>query len=297
MVDNKQNIKPEEVEAAASGTGTLAGTDTGETKETPVDRKAILIARIKEANPDADVTEDNLFEHLHNYANARDEKFGALQKSVDDFTNLIGNDDYASGFIAHLGSGGHPLDYIIDNWDGDVQELLNDPNRKEKFEAARTAKKTAIEKTEKAEADRQEAMFNSLDRLVAKLDPTIELEVLKGTDEAAKKIQLDKLDAIDEKVQKVVSFLYEIANGFTTGNISDDTLDFALKAINFDNAIADKENEINAAEVRGRNAKIEGKMKKIAGETTNDIPPNIGGQTNRVTPKKKNEGNRAYGFV
>lgn len=261
----------------------------------PINHKELLIAKIKASNPEAEINDDNIFEHLHHYDEENTGRYGVLEKSTKDFTDLIGGNEYASGFIAHLGAGGHPLDYIIDNWDGDIQELLNDPERKDKFEAKMAAKRAAMTAAETEGQSRQTSMHESLDRLVKKLDPTINLEILNGDDEEAKKPEMEKLDAIDEQVQKVIDFLEAIASGFVSGTLSDDMLDLAIKACNYDSDMKTAEEkaaeEAEAAEIKGKNTAVDAKLKKIVGtggEETN-LPPNIKGQSQRATAQQPKE--------
>ena len=248
----------------------------------PINHKELFIAKLKAAYPEAEITDDNLFEHLHKYDEDNTGKYGTMEKSLKDFTDLIGNNEYASGFIAHLGAGGHPLDYIIENWDGDVNELLNDPDRKTKFEEMMSKKKSMMDEANTTAETRKTAMHESLDRLVKKLDPTINLEILKGDDEEAKKPELEKLDAIDEKVQGVIDFLEAIANGFINGTIPDETLDLAIKGCNYDSDMKSAEEkaaeEAAAAEVRGKNTKATAALKSLETEGADKLPPNLGGQ-------------------
>jgi hypothetical protein len=248
------------------------------------DYKALLIAKVKEANPEADINDDNIFEHLHNYDEGRSGHYAGMEKSLKDFTDLIGNNDYASGFIAHLGAGGHPLDYIIDNWDGDVQELLNDPDRKEKFEAGIQAKKAAMTSADQTANERRENMYKSMDILVKLLDPTLNLDVLndEAADEAAKQPEMEKLDAINEKVEKAVDFAQQFAESFTSGEITSDQWNFILKALSYDKDMSDAsaaaDEAAAAAEIRAKNGKAKITLRKIASSEKNNEAPNLGGQ-------------------
>jgi hypothetical protein len=156
--------------------------------------------------------------------------------------------------------------FLIDEFGEDFKKALDDP------EIAKQVADAYAEKQKKEAADKQ-AGEKFVENLNASFDKFDELADQHGWD--------------DEKKKEILDFVQSVGEEINSGDITEKTYMLAAKAIGYDKMLDEKDNERREAEaeaeVRGRNAKIQAKLKS----KEDMLPADIGGSQVKDSPKRK----------
>jgi membrane-associated HD superfamily phosphohydrolase len=120
----------------------------------------------------------------------------------------------------------------------DIKDAIDDPDKQEEIAAAN---KEYMERVAK-EKDYEEEYQKNLEQLP---------DVLNAAQE--------KFNASDDEIDKAMELIMNLAKSAMLGKFEESTIEMALKAIRHDGDVAQATEE---AEVRGRNARIEEKLRK-----------------------------------
>ncbi|MDO5751335.1 MAG: hypothetical protein Q4P78_09125, partial [Rothia sp. (in: high G+C Gram-positive bacteria)] len=139
-----------------------------------------------------------------------------------------------------------------------ITDLLNDPDKREAYAEANKKYVESVAKSKELEQEYEKNLAESL-ALIDKLQKERGLS--------------------DETIDAAVELVMRIANEALVGKFTSETIDMALKAVNHDADMANAEME---GETRGKNARIEEKLRKpVQGDGT----PHLSGSHNAPTRK------------
>lgn len=157
------------------------------------------------------------------------------EKSLSD---MFAADPRSAQFLTDMHNGTDPVLGLVRNFGVEIKDVLDDPEMQDKI----------------AEANKEyvERVANS-----KKLDDEYEKN-MDATLETLRQFQSER-GMTDEQIDQVVEFLLGVVRDGVMGKFSNETLDMACKALNYDADVAAAGEE---GEVAGRNAKITEKLRK-----------------------------------
>lgn len=171
-------------------------------------------------------------------------------------SNMFNADPRSANFIANWHNGSDPAVELVRQFGTDIKDAIDDPERQEQIAAAN---KEYVERVAKSK-ELEEQYSSNIDESLATLDA---FQSENGLDDA--------------KVDQVMEFLQGIFQDAIVGKFSRESMEMALKAIDHDEDVAVASED---AEVRGRNAKINEKLRtRQAGDGTAALQ----GKNNRGT--------------
>ena len=241
--------------------------ETPENKKETTRRDAVL-GRLKTRHPDREFVDDEgIFDAIDNdysEAEAASEKMKGYEENSAKMVDMFYHGDpRVAAFFNACKDGQNPVEFLLENFGDDFREALDSEEGKKKFidKYNKWLEKVAQEKELQAEAER------NLDESLKTLDA----------------IQQEK-GLTDEQAAQLFDTVHQLTNDLARNIISRETYEFALKAMNYD---ADVEQAGVEGEIRGRNAKIEEKLRKK--ELPADVPPelNSGAAGHEPKPKQK----------
>lgn len=227
--------------------------DKGKEKEQVSKRKA-FVEKYREAHPE-DEFDDNDDEALFDrISKGHEESTNSLNKYKEEsqkLTDLFSGDPRAAGMFVAWKDGGNPIAYLLENFGDEFKDALDDPEKKEEFGKSyqKWLDKVANDKKMKEECD---------DNLQATFKTLEEMQKEKGWS--------------DEESMNVFNCVYDIVMDGIYNRVKPETFEMAAKALNYDR---DVEDAALTGEKKGRNAKIEAKLKDDKG--TKGVPPTLGG--------------------
>ena len=215
--------------------------------------------RLKSKYPDREYADDEaLFGQINDDYDDYDkqlEEYVGREKALADW---IASNPRSAAFLIDWRNGEDPIVGLVRKFGGDnIKDMLEDP---EKAEALAEANKEYAERI--AEEDGYETQY---------------LQNLADTFDTLKQVQQEDM-LTDEEIDNAFAFLFGIMRDGVLGKFSAESLRMALKALNHD---ADVEQADLEGEVRGRNTKIEEKLRKRA---SGDGTANLAGKNGGATP-------------
>ena len=217
--------------------------------------------RLKKKYPDREYADDEaLFGQINDDYDEYDNQLAGYKDRESKLTDMFTRDPRSAQFITDMAQGKDPWTSLINRIGIDgVKEMLDDPAKMDEFAASnkeyvdRMAKQKGLE----------EEWHKNMQGTLAMLEQKQQSDGL--TDE--------KIDAISDKVT-------EITNDCVIGIIKPETVDMILKALNHD---ADVTAASEEGEVRGKNAKVEAKLRK---PNRGDGTPTLAGANNAPAPQR-----------
>lgn len=202
-------------------------------------KRELALERLKTRYPDREYADDEaLFGQINDDYADYDRQIGGYKERESQMANMFASDPRSARFLTDWRNGGDPVVLLVRQFGSDIKDVLEDP---EKLDAIAEANKEYVERVAKAKELDEEYKKNVQQSLA-------EMEAY----------QQDK-GLTDEQIDDAFVHLKEIANNVIMGKFTADMLDMAFKAINHDADVAVAGED---GEVRGRNAKIEEKMRK-----------------------------------
>lgn len=233
-------------------------------------KREILLERMRSKHPDLNFDDDEVLtgqisDDYDNY----DKELGEIRGREQQFAETFAKDPRMSYFFSAWGAGKDPVVELIRLYGDDFMSALDDPERQE-----------AIAQANKDFAERVAKEEDYEDKFVQNMDET--LDVLN---------EMQQNEGIsDEDIDAAMQFLLGIFNDAVIGKYTPETIRMALKALRHDDDVAAAAEE---GEVKGRNARIEEKLRKmqrsdgtadLAGKnaaTGEKYNPGLGGALNR----------------
>jgi hypothetical protein len=226
--------------------------DEGVAEEPPKKSKRDqLRERISSKYPDKTFDSDDAYaDQLYDDIEANDKELNALKtdrKSLDDF---LGNDPRSASFLVDWHEGKDPVIALIKNYGTEIVDAVDDPERQEEMARANREYLEKVNQNKKFEEEYKTNIQQSLDDLA------------KAKEENGWS---------DEETDAALDIMCHIADDLIMGKFTPETVQLMMNAQNFDQAVAEAQQE---GEVKGRNSKIEEKLRK---SQTSDGTPHLEG--------------------
>lgn len=221
------------------------------------------IERLKMKYPDKEYADDeSLFGQANDDYDSYDNELTGYREREKALSDMFASNPQSAAFLTDWRKGEDPIVGLIRKFGDDFKAALEDP---EKLEAIAAANKEYAERVAENEKFEAEYLKNVYEVTIPMLDAA----------------EQDGLT--EEDVNGAMELLYGIVRDGIVGKFTRESLDMALKAIRHDSDVetADREGEI-----RGRNAKIEERLRRNGRSdgTANLGGRNTGGNTPREMP-------------
>lgn len=206
--------------------------------------------RLKAKYPDKEFADDEaLFGQINDDYDSYDNELSGFREREKSLRDMMDRDPRSASFLVDWRNGEDPLICLVRRFGNDFKAALEDPKKQEALAAANKEFAERIAKEEEYEVEYQ----NNLQETLSTLETMQEEDGLS-----------------DEDIDGAMDFLVQIIRDGILGKFTRESVNMALKAIRHDSDVelADREGE-----VRGRNAKIEEKLRK---EGRGDGTANLG---------------------
>lgn len=221
--------------------------------------------RMKTRYPDKEFADDEaLFGQINEDYDDYDNQIAGYKDREGKLTEMFSSDPRSAAFLMSWKEGGDPVTEFVRRFGSDIKERLDDPEWLDKIAEAN---KEYVDKVAK-EKELDEQYQQNLTESLAMLDTLQEENGLT-----------------DEQVDEAVNFLLGIIRDGILGKFSRETVEMAMKAINHDEDVANAEME---GEVRGKNTKIDEKLRK---RQQGDGMAQLDGKNNGVQPQRNRKMN------
>lgn len=228
-------------------------------------KRDIARERLSQRYPDKTWEDDEeMFGQINSDYDNYDSQLAGYQEREKKFSDMFTSDPRSARFLTEWRNGGDPVVLLVKQFGTDIKDAIDDPARQEEIAAANKQFVERVAKEKELEETYQQNLQQSLEMLN-------QYQQEKGLSD----------DAIDE----AMSFIMGIIKDGIMGKFTAESLDMAIKALHHD---ADVQIAADDGEVKGRNAKIDEKLRKrsasdgvnaIAGANTTAAPkpvPNLG---------------------
>lgn len=208
--------------------------------------------RLKSKYPDREYVDDEaLFGQINDDYDDYDKRLSDYQSREKALSDLFTSNPRSAAFLSDWRNGEDPIISLIRRFGDDFKAALEDPERQEALAAANKEYAERIAKEDEFEAQYQKNITE--------------------TYETIEKVQQEN-GYSDDDIDNAMEFLIGIMKDGILGKFSSDSILMAIKAIKHDSDVelADREGEI-----RGRNTKIEEKLRK---SNKNDGTANLAGK-------------------
>ncbi len=195
--------------------------------------------RIKTKYPDKEYADDEaLWGQVNDDYDGYDKEISEYRDREKSLSDLFTSDPRSAAFLTNWRKGGNPAVELVRMYGDDFVEELQDPDKQE--ELAQASK-------DFAERVAKEKEFDKLYQ-----------DNIKETLSTLEKIQSEE-GKTDEDIDNAMEFLVNIVKDGIMGKFSKESIHMAFNAINHD---SDVEIASQEGEVKGRNEKIEEKLRK-----------------------------------
>lgn len=204
-------------------------------------KKDLLNERLRGKYPDKDFSNEEVFYgQISDDYDDYDNRMKGYEERETALSNMFTSDPRSARFLTEWREGGDPIIGLVRQFGTDIKEAIDDPERQE---AIAEANKEFVERVAKEKELEDEYQAN----LQESLSVLEQMQQEKGLS--------------DEQIDDAMEFIINIVKDGVMGKFSAETIEMAMKAKGFDEAVAAAEYE---GEVRGRNANITEKLKKNA---------------------------------
>lgn len=218
--------------------------------------------RLIKKYPDREYADDEaLFGQINDDYDEYDNRLSGYEERERKLTDMFTNDPRSAQFITDMAQGKDPWSSLINRIGIDgVKEMLDDPAKMEEFAASNKEYVERMAKQKGLEEEWEKNMKTTLSMLEQKQQ---------------------ELGLSDEQIDAAADLIKEITNDAVIGIIKPETLDMVLKALNHDADMAVAREE---GEIRGKNAKVEAKLRK---PSRGDGTPTLAGTNNAPAPSRQ----------
>lgn len=234
--------------------------------QAPTTRRDAVLDRLKKRHPDSDFADDDsifgAIDDDYGEAESNSQKMQEYEKNASAMVDMFYKNPRLAAFFNACKDGQDPIEFMIENFGDDFREALDSEEGKARYgeKYQKWLDRVASEKSmEEEDGKNLDATFAALDQFQQE----------KGLS--------------DEQAKEVFDKVHQVVLDGIRNIISKETFEMAYKALNYD---SDVEQAGSEGEIRGRNAKIEDKLRRK--EAPSDIPPTIGTAAGgSVEPKPK----------
>lgn len=177
------------------------------------------------------------YDEYDNQLSERDKQLEEYKGREKAFSDMFSADPRSAAFLQAWKDGEDPAMALVRKFGPELEDILHDESKQEAIAAANKEYAERVAKEKEYEEEYQKNLQQSLDNIAA----------------------IEKNGTSSEDIDAAFGLLLGIVRDGLVGKFSPESIEMALKAINHD---ADVENAGNDGEVRGRNAKIDEKLRK-----------------------------------
>ncbi len=205
-------------------------------------KRDMLKERLSKKYPDKSFDDDETFagqisDDYDNY----DKELDEYKKSEQALSDMFTSDPRSASFLVDWKESGDPVVALVRRFGTDIADAVNDPERLEEMKKANQEYLDRVAKNKESEEKYKKNLKESL----------------KAISDAQ-----EQNGWSDEQVDSAMQNLFKILDDAIDGDIAPETLQMMMNAQNYDQDVASAQRE---GEVRGRNAKIEEKLRKADG--------------------------------
>lgn len=217
-------------------------------------KKEKYLKTLSEKYPDKDFSDEEvLFSQINEDYDGINQELEAYKGREKALGDLFASNPRSASFFMEWRKGGDPIVEMIRRYGDDFKEALEDPDKQAEIAQAHKEFAERVAQEQEFEAQYQSNMQETLSML--------------------NEVQTEN-NLTDDDIDNVMEFLFGIVRDGIVGKFSKESVLMALKAINHD---VDVEQADREGEVRGRNAKIEEKLRK---QRRSDGTAQLGGSNN-----------------
>lgn len=202
-------------------------------------KRDLALDRLKAKFPDKEFADDEMiFGQINEDYEDYDKRLADYEEREGKLSKMFASDPRSAAMLMRMRDGEDPALYLIRQFGDEIKAVIDDPERQEEIAAAN---KEFVERVAKEQEYEKEYTAN----LEASL---AYLEDLQG-----------KTGMSDEEVDQTMEYLVTIVKDGVMGKFSPEAIELARKALHYDADVAQAAHE---GEVKGRNEKIEEKLRK-----------------------------------
>lgn len=230
-------------------------------------KRELMAERLKGRYPDMDFSDDEaIFGRISDDYDEYDKSIEGYKGREQAMSDMFSKDPRSASFLQNWRNGGDPTVELVRNFGTEIKDAIDDPERQEEMAAANKEFVERVAENEKLQAEYEKNLAETLSTIAA--------------------IQ-EEQNLKDEEVDNIMEFLIGIYQDGILGKFTRETIEMAMKALKHDEDVAAAAHE---AEVRGKNATVEEKLRKPAnqGDGVTALGGKNGGGGN--IPKPRNLG-------
>lgn len=223
-------------------------------------KRDMAMERLKSRYPDREFADDEaVFGQINDDYADYDNRIAGYQEREKKFSDMFTSDPRSARFLKDWKDGGDPVLGLVRQFGTDIKDAIDDPARQEEIAAAN---KEFVERVAKEK----------------ELEETYQQNFQKSLEDLDKYQQESGLS--DDAIDEAMGFIVNIVKDAVVGKFTTQTIQMAAKALHHD---ADVQMAGEDGEVRGRNAKIDERLRK---RSQGDGVSALDGQNRPATPAK-----------
>ena len=202
-------------------------------------KRDAALERLRKRHPDTEYADDEaIFGQISDDYDDYDKELSSYKANEEALGDMMSRDPRSAHFLSNWRDGADPVVELVRQFGTDIKDAIDDPER---LEQIAEANKEFVERVAK-EKELADTYESNLEESLQALD-TFQSE--RGLS--------------DDEVDDIMEYLVTIVKDGVMGRFTSESFDMAQKALNHD---VDVEQADMEGEVRGRNAKIDEKLRK-----------------------------------
>ncbi|MCU6767836.1 hypothetical protein OCV73_02540 [Barnesiella propionica] len=201
-------------------------------------KRDLALERMKGKYPDKNFDDEDLFfGQINDDYDDYDKQIAGYKEREGKFSEMFTSDPRSANFIMNWKNGEDPAIGLIRQFGTEIKEVIDDPERQEEIAAANQEFIKRVAKEKELDETYQKNLAESLSVLDS-------LQQNEGMS--------------DEEIDNAMEFLITIVRDGVMGKFTPESIKMAMKAIKHD---VDVEQAIQEGELKGKNTKIEEKLR------------------------------------
>lgn len=219
-------------------------------------KRDMLRERLSKKYPDKNIDDDEAFAgQVSDDYDDYDKRLADYQKNEQAIGDMFATDPRATSFLMEWKDGSDPVVALVRTLGKDIVDAADDPARQEEIAKANREYIERVNKSKELDNEYETNLQESLQTLA-------DAQKQNGWS--------------DEQIDNAFQQLFQIVDDAVMGKFSPETLQLVMNAQNYNQDIATAQQE---GEVKGRNAKIEEKLRKAK---SGDGTPQLNGKNGKV---------------
>lgn len=224
-------------------------------------KRDMLRERLVGKYPDRDFSDEEAFYgQISDDYDYYDKELGDYKEREKAFSDMFTSDPRTASFVTDWRNGEDPTIGLIRRFGSEIKDAIDDPKMQDKIAEANKEYVDRIEQSKKLDEEYKANIA----------------ETLRYLDQMVKDGKMQ-----EEEIDDAMELLVKIVHDGIIGKFSPETIEMARKAISHDSDVAEAAHE---AEVRGRNANIE---EKLRGANKGDGMPTLSGKNGERSPRTR----------